>query len=68
MGNQGYRIKVGITMGDPSGIGPGIIAKSIGRLKSQAEFIVIGDKWVFDKAQKAKRKAQNYEFIDLNNV
>ncbi|MBU4345888.1 MAG: 4-hydroxythreonine-4-phosphate dehydrogenase PdxA [Candidatus Omnitrophica bacterium] len=75
MGNQGYRIKVGITMGDPSGIGPGIIAKSIGRLKSQAEFIIIGDKWVFDKNLKFKipacpagRQKPKFKFIDLNNV
>ena len=72
---KSYRIRVGITMGDPSGIGPSIIAKSIVRLKNLARFVIIGDKWVFDKSQKflpvrqaGKVKSQNYKFIDLNNV
>ena len=55
-------------MGDPSGIGPEIIVKALDKLKAIAEFVVIGDNWVFNKAQSVKRKAQNYKFIDLNNV
>ena len=65
---KSYRVKVGITMGDPSGIGPAITLKAINKLKGKACFVIIGDKWVFNKAQSAKRKAQNYTFIDLNNV
>lgn len=61
-------IKVGITMGDPSGVGPEIIAKAIKRLSGLAEFIVIGDRWVFDKSQVASRKLQGLKFIDLHNV
>jgi len=55
-------------MGDPSGIGATIILKALSRCKGLAEFVVIGDKWVFNKAQSVKRKAQNYKFIDLNNI
>ncbi|MCX5703410.1 MAG: 4-hydroxythreonine-4-phosphate dehydrogenase PdxA, partial [Candidatus Omnitrophica bacterium] len=69
------KIRVGITMGDPSGIGPAITSKAVDKLKGLADFVVIGDEWVFKKAQNAKRKApaspagrQSYKFIDLNNV
>jgi len=62
-------------MGDPSGIGPSIIAKSIEELKGLAEFIIIGDKWVFNRLAitPACRTGRGYrlpitQFIDLNNV
>ena len=55
------RIKVGITMGDPSGVGPEIIAKALSSTNKLADFVVIGDKRVFNK----KREC---EFIDLDNV
>ncbi|MBL7081123.1 MAG: 4-hydroxythreonine-4-phosphate dehydrogenase PdxA [Candidatus Omnitrophica bacterium] len=69
------KVRVGITMGEPAGIGPEIIAKSLGvaQLHKLAQFCVIGDKWVFNKAQGEKRKAQDEKrkaqsFIDLKNV
>lgn len=55
------KVKVGITMGDPSGVGPIIALKAINYLRGFADFVVIGDKWVFEKNQK-------FNFIDLNNV
>jgi len=56
-------------MGDPSGIGPEITLKALHKLKGLADFTVIGDKWVLDKAQGAKAgKAQNFKLIDLKNV
>jgi len=55
-------------MGDPSGIGPAITQDVINKLKDLADFVVIGDAWVCNKAQSAKRKAQYYKFVDLNNV
>ena len=48
-------------MGDPSGIGPEIIAKALPQLKNLAQFIIIGDKWVFNQTTDQK-------FIDLKNV
>ncbi|MFH1888767.1 MAG: 4-hydroxythreonine-4-phosphate dehydrogenase PdxA [Candidatus Omnitrophota bacterium] len=68
MGARGDKIRVGITMGDPSGIGPAIIHKAISSLKGLADFIIIGDKWVFDRTQNSKLRTQNYKFIDLKNV
>jgi len=55
-------------MGDPAGIGPAIIPKAIKKLKGLADFVVIGDKWVFNKTQNSELKAQNYKFIDLKNI
>jgi len=62
------RIKVGITIGDPSGIGPAITLAAISKLNGLADFVIIGDKWVFDKGKRQKAKGKNYKFVDLHNV
>jgi 4-hydroxythreonine-4-phosphate dehydrogenase len=56
-------LRCGITMGDPSGIGPEVIRKALSkrRVLSLADFVVIGDR----KALAARR---NLTIIDLNNV
>jgi len=62
-------IKVGITMGDPSGIGPEIIAKAMKTLAGMAEFVVIGDKWVFEKVTRSpSHQVTSKNFINLDNV
>lgn len=38
-----HKIRVGITIGDPSGIGPHITALALNKLKGLAEFVVIGN-------------------------
>lgn len=45
------KVKVGITMGDPAGIGPAIILKALSKLRGLAEFVVIGDEGVLRKSQ-----------------
>ncbi|MFH0791307.1 MAG: 4-hydroxythreonine-4-phosphate dehydrogenase PdxA [Candidatus Omnitrophota bacterium] len=76
------KIRIGITMGDPSGIGAAIIAKAIKEIKFSAELVVIGDRWVFDKSRDRacpcplsvetgrdlSVKSQKFRFVDLNNV
>jgi len=64
------KIKIGITMGDPSGIGAEIISKALAspRIKNIKGILVIGDRWVFEKNQKSKIKNQKFEFLDLKNV
>lgn len=62
------RIRVGITIGDPSGIGPAVAAKTISALNKKAHFAIIGDKWVFDKVQYSGLRSQELEFIDLKNI
>ena len=66
--SKSFRVKVGITVGDPSGIGPEIAAKAIPKLHNLADFTIIGDKWVFEKSSKFKIKNSKIKFIDLNNV
>ena len=50
------KIKVGITIGDPSGIGPAIALKAIAKLKGLADFTVIGDAWVLSKIKNQSAK------------
>lgn len=68
------RVRVGITMGDPSGIGPSIIAKALPRVRHLAEFVIIGDRRIFEKQGDGsiffflKKIEPSPVFIDLNNV
>jgi 4-hydroxythreonine-4-phosphate dehydrogenase len=66
--SKSYKIKVGITIGDPSGIGPAVVALALNKLKGLAEFIIITDKWVFDKVQSSNINVKSFRFIDLKNV
>jgi 4-hydroxythreonine-4-phosphate dehydrogenase len=66
--NAAECVKVGITMGDPSGVGAAIALKALSELRGRAEFVVIGDRWVFEQC--AVRSAQRTvkDVIDLKNV
>ena len=55
-------------MGDPAGIGPAITMKAINKLKGLADFVVIGDKWVFSQVSGVRCQVSGVKFIDLNNV
>lgn len=61
------KIKVGITLGDPAGIGAEITAKilQVRELTKAAELVLIGDRWVLNKF---KIKNAKFNFIDLGNV
>jgi len=62
-------IRVGLTIGDPAGIGPAITLKALKLLKDEANFTVIGDSFVLAKAAKALRiKPLSAKLIDLDNV
>ncbi|MDD5465060.1 MAG: 4-hydroxythreonine-4-phosphate dehydrogenase PdxA [Candidatus Omnitrophica bacterium] len=62
-------IRVGITIGDPSGIGPAVTLKALEILKGKAGFTVIGNRLVLAKAAKIlKIRSLPAELIDLNNV
>ena len=70
--SRSSRIRVGITMGDPAGIGPEIMAKAIDgmRLGPEAQLVLIGDKWVFDhfRGARSSKREQGHTFLDLDNV
>jgi 4-hydroxythreonine-4-phosphate dehydrogenase len=55
------KIRVGITIGDPSGVGPQATFKALQTLKGAADFIVIGDAYLLKGLTAAK-------VIDLNNI
>ncbi|MGA2775058.1 MAG: 4-hydroxythreonine-4-phosphate dehydrogenase PdxA [Candidatus Omnitrophota bacterium] len=59
------KIRVGITLGDPSGISSAIISKALKQLKSFARFTVIGS---FVPFQRHKLKLPAANFIDLGNI
>ena len=63
-------VRIGITMGDPAGVGAEIIAKTIcrGRIKKIGKVLVIGDRWVFNKIKNKGLRIKNDQFMDLNNV
>lgn len=66
--SKSTKIKVGLTIGDPSGIGPLITLKAVNKLKGLADFTVIGDKWVLDQLSAVSYQLSAVRFIDLHNV
>ncbi|MCX5697810.1 MAG: 4-hydroxythreonine-4-phosphate dehydrogenase PdxA [Candidatus Omnitrophica bacterium] len=55
------KLRVGITIGDPSGIGPEVTRKAMRKIKGLADFLVIGDARVWNKVT-------GVEFLDLANI
>ena len=58
---------IGITLGDPAGIGPEVIAKALAKpsIRRLAHFTIIGDAFIFNCL--FKKKISNCAFIDLKN-
>ncbi len=62
-------IKVGLTIGDPAGIGPAITLKALKILKAKFDITVIGSRFVLDKADKILNlHSLSKKLIDLDNV
>lgn len=63
------KIRVGLTLGDPAGIGPAIVLKSLEILKNKINLTVIGDSFVLAKAARLLKVDQNFlNLVDLRNV
>lgn len=64
------QVRIGITMGDPSGIGPEIIAKALPQITRSAQAVVIGDAWVFSRACRICRVPSDvsFDFVEMANV
>lgn len=62
------RPTIGITMGDPAGIGPEITAKALAQtsLHKLADFLIIGDYRIFRRYQ--KKLPPNTNFLDMKNI
>jgi len=61
-------LKIGLTLGDPSGIGPRIVARAVSALRGKFDFVIIGDRRVFDRVAESGLGQKSLDFIDLNNV
>jgi len=67
--SKSSKIRVGLTIGDPAGIGAAITLKALKMLKDEADFTVIGDSFVLAKAAKLLKIAPvSVKLVDLNNV
>lgn len=64
------KIRVGLSMGDPAGIGPALTLKAFKLLNKKVDLIVIGDSFVLDKAAKSLKikSLPATKLIDLENV
>jgi len=63
------KIRVGLTIGDPAGIGPSITLKALKILKTKIDITVIGSRLVLAKAAKLLNTDLGHiKLIDLNNV
>lgn len=61
--------KIAITMGDPAGIGPEVILKSLNKIKKYCNPIIICDKkYLKTIAGKLKVKFKDSEIYDLKNI
>ncbi|MDD5237618.1 MAG: 4-hydroxythreonine-4-phosphate dehydrogenase PdxA [Candidatus Omnitrophica bacterium] len=66
--SKSSKLRVGITMGDPSGIGAGLILKALPKLKNLADFVIIADGWVLNKLKTFGSELPTFRLVDLNNV
>ncbi|MBU4252205.1 MAG: 4-hydroxythreonine-4-phosphate dehydrogenase PdxA [Candidatus Omnitrophica bacterium] len=67
--SKSSKIRVGLTIGDPAGIGPAITLQALKILKGKADFTVIGSRLVLAKAAKMLKIAPlPVEIIDVDNV
>lgn len=62
------KIRVGITIGDPSGVGPFIVSGALSKLKGLADFVIIGDAGVLKRSSPKQSLPRDAELADLSNV
>jgi 4-phospho-D-threonate 3-dehydrogenase / 4-phospho-D-erythronate 3-dehydrogenase len=62
-------IRIGITMGDPSGVGPAAVLKALALYRGSQRLVVIGDAWVVTRVRGCLAgKSRPVDFVDLANV
>ncbi len=62
-------IKVGLTIGDPAGIGPAVTLKALALLKNKVKITVIGNSFVLTQAAKLlKLQPDFFKLIDVDNI
>ena len=67
--SKSSRVKVGLTIGDPSGIGPAIAVKAVRELAGFVDLLIIGDLFVLNKIPGfSSIPRSGIEVADLKNV
>ncbi len=63
--NKKSKLLIGITMGDPCGIGPEIILKALKSpsIRRIANYVIIGNKGVFDRTARSLKMPVTYQII-----
>ena len=59
-------MRVGITIGDPAGIGPEMVLRSVPKLKGLAQYSIFGNSEVLEKTARDLRLLRNYSAIKSN--
>lgn len=62
------RIRIGITLGDPSGIGPEIILKAIPSIKNQRGILIFGNRDILRRTARDLRMLNKYKSIEKNII
>lgn len=61
-------MKIGITLGDPSGIGPEIILKAVPHVKEHTNLFIFGNKGILKRTARDLGILDRYEMIEKNIV
>jgi len=61
-------MKIGITLGDPSGIGPELILKAVSQFKNQTNLFIFGNKSILKGTARDLGIMKKYEVIEKNIV
>jgi len=61
-------MKIGITLGDPSGIGPEIILKAVPQFKNQTNLFIFGNKNILERTAHDLGILERYELIEKDIV
>jgi len=62
------KVRVGLTIGDPAGIGPAITLKAIQQLEKSVSLTVIGNRFILKKASRILRIDPDINLVDLDNI
>ena len=64
------KLNIALTMGDPAGIGPELIAKTLAaqQFADRARFILYGSRAVFEDALRGVETAAEYDFCETADI
>lgn len=63
-----YHMRIGITLGDPAGIGPEIILKAVPHITDRKNIVIFGNKHMFKKTARDLHLIARYKKIEPNII